>query len=70
MTLFWFISPAMCLVIRWYLVRENTRRRLLIEQSINEHNEDVFDLGSRIVTIDEDDLDATDRENIQFVYPL
>ena len=70
MTAFWFISPAMCLIIRWYLVRENTNRRQLAEQVGGENKEEVLDTGSQVVAIKDEDLDQTDRHNLKFVYPL
>lgn len=71
MTAFWFISPGLCLVIRFYLKRENDRRMVLLEQSggSDEENE-VLDAGSQTIMIDDDDLDRTDRENLKFIYPL
>lgn len=67
MTAFWFISPMMCLIIRFYLNRQNKlRERALAEQ------EQEQQLG----TESEDDGrglylgDLTDRENLRFVYPL
>lgn len=67
MTAFWFISPMMCLSIRFYLNRQNKlRKRALAEQ------EQEQQLGSE----SEDDGrglylgDLTDRENLRFIYPL
>lgn len=72
MTAFWFISPAMCLIIRFYLQRENRRReQLLAEGAIDSEDEsDAIDTGSEIVKIDRMDLDKTDRQNLRFIYPL
>ncbi|KAL1591757.1 hypothetical protein SLS60_011756 [Paraconiothyrium brasiliense] len=70
MTAFWFISPGMCLLIRWYLVRENTKRRQLVEQDRSDHKDEVLNTGSQIFAIEDEDLDQTDRENLKFVYPL
>lgn len=72
MTAFWFVSPAMRLVIRWYLVRENGRRRRLLERIGGEASEesDVFDTGSLVIGIRDDDLDQTDGQSLRFVYPL
>ncbi|BCS23228.1 uncharacterized protein APUU_31453S [Aspergillus puulaauensis] len=72
MTAFWFISPAMCLIIRFYLQRENKRREHLLTQSATESDEEgeAIDLGSEILKIGERDLDKTDREDLRFIYPL
>ncbi|KAF4458072.1 Major facilitator superfamily domain general substrate transporter [Fusarium albosuccineum] len=71
MTAFWFISPGMCLIIRWYLVRENNRRKQLIEaddSSVEEHEK--LDTGNQVISIGNEDLDQTDRQNLKFIYPL
>ncbi|KAI8718234.1 hypothetical protein NCS52_00601600 [Fusarium sp. LHS14.1] len=71
MTAFWFISPGMCLIIRWYLVRENNRRKQLLEAddtSFEEHEK--LDTGDQVINISHEDLDQTDRENLKFIYPL
>lgn len=72
MTAFWFISPAMCLIIRFYLQRENKRRERLLAQSGVESDEEneAIDTGNEIVKIGERDLDKTDREDMRFIYPL
>lgn len=70
MTAFWFISPAMCLIIRFYLVRENGRRRQVLEQIGNAEDNEVLDTGSQVIAIHDEDLDQTDRQNLRFVYPL
>lgn len=71
MTAFWFISPAMCIIIRFYLQRENRRRgRLLAEKETDSEGDEAIDTGSEIVKIGERDLDKTDRENLKFIYPL
>ncbi|KAM0417008.1 hypothetical protein ACHAPT_012974 [Fusarium lateritium] len=71
MTAFWFISPGMCLIIRWYLVRENNRRKQILEAddtSFEEHEK--LDTGDQVINISNEDLDQTDRENLKFIYPL
>ena len=71
MTAFWFISPGMCLIIRWYLVRENNRRQQILEAddtSFEEHEK--LDTGDQVIDISNEDLDQTDRENLKFIYPL
>lgn len=71
MTAFWIISPAMCLVIRFYLDRENRRRKqLLAEQGDESERDEVIDTGTEIVKVKDSDLDRTDRQNLEFVYPL
>lgn len=70
MTAFWFISPGMCLLIRWYLVRENTRRQELVAQMEVEGYEEVLDTGTQVLKIEDEDLDQTDRQDLKFVYPL
>lgn len=72
MTAFWFISPAMCIIIRFYLQRENRcRARLLAEKggSIDEVYGEL-DTGSQKIRVEDHDMDLTDRENLKFVYPL
>ncbi|OAA70880.1 Major facilitator superfamily domain, general substrate transporter [Akanthomyces lecanii RCEF 1005] len=70
MTAFWFISPIMCLIIRFYLVHENKKRAaILAERGIDSDN-DVLEVGSEIMHLKDDDLDLTDRQNLRFVYPL
>lgn len=62
----------MCLIIRFYLQRENKRRVQLLTQSATESDEEgeAIDLGSEILKISERDLDKTDREDLRFIYPL
>lgn len=71
MTAFWIISPGMCLIIRFYLDRENRRRKqLLAEQGDESERDEVMDTGSEIVKVGGGDLDLTDRQNLKFIYPL
>lgn len=71
MTAFWFISPAMCIIIRFYLQRENRcRERLLVEKESDSEGDEAIHTGSEIVKIGVRDLDKTDRENLKFIYPL
>ncbi|KAI8182950.1 putative transporter [Colletotrichum sp. SAR 10_75] len=70
MTAFWFISPAMCLVIRWYLVRENRRRQANLDADGSSDDNDVLDTGDTVVHVYKEDLDLTDRQNQKFIYPL
>jgi ACS family allantoate permease-like MFS transporter len=71
MTAFWLISPMMCIIIRFYLQRENKRReRLLTETDTDSEKDEVIDAGGQIVHIGDRDLDKTDRENLKFMYPL
>lgn len=71
MTAFWIISPAMCVIIRLYLQRENRRReQLMAERDSDSDRDEVIDTGSEIVRIGDHDLDCTDRENLKFIYPL
>ncbi|KAL1859681.1 hypothetical protein VTK73DRAFT_7508 [Phialemonium thermophilum] len=70
MTAFWFISPGMCLLIRFHLVRENRKRRVLLDQREGIEENDVVETGSQRLYIDDDDLDKTDRQNVKFIYPL
>ncbi|KAJ0375700.1 hypothetical protein COL26b_006020 [Colletotrichum chrysophilum] len=70
MTAFWFISPAMCLVIRWYLVRENRRRQANLDTAGSSDDNDILDTGDRVVHVYKEDLDLTDRQNQKFIYPL
>lgn len=54
MTAFWFISPAMCIIIRFYLQRENRcRERLLAEKETDSEGDEAIDTGSEIVKIGE-----------------
>lgn len=73
MTAFWLISPAMCLIIRWYLVAENKKRAralelMLRQQTDSEH--EALDTGTEILELNDQDLDLTDRQQLRFVYPL
>ncbi|KAI0376373.1 putative allantoate permease of the major facilitator superfamily [Hypomontagnella monticulosa] len=70
MTAFWIISPILCLIIRFYLVRQNKLRARIIESQGSEEEIDVLDNGSEILNLNEKDLDETDRQNLKFVYPL
>ncbi len=71
MTAFWIISPSMCLVIRFYLKRENQRRKqLLAEQGSESEGDEVLDADGEIVKVEGTDLDQTDRQNLKFIYPL
>ena len=70
MTAFWFISPALCLIIRFYLNRENKIRAAELERRGTDSEEDALDLGDGVLRLDDKDMDLTDRENLKFVYPL
>ncbi|KAM3455606.1 hypothetical protein MY3296_002317 [Beauveria thailandica] len=70
MTAFWFISPIMCLIIRFYLQRENKKRADILASRGSESDNDVLEIGSEIVHLKDEDLDLTDRQNLRFVYPL
>ncbi|KAJ5112731.1 MFS general substrate transporter [Penicillium argentinense] len=71
MTAFWFISPVMCIIIRFYLQRENKRREQILAQSESDSDGDeVIDAGGEIVKISDRDHDCTDRQNLKFIYPL
>ena len=70
MTAFWFISPAMCLIIRFYLVRQNKHRATALADKSRGSAEQVLDIGDDLLRVDDDDLDQTDRENLKFLYPL
>lgn len=71
MTAFWIVSPIMCLIIRFYLNRENRhRQRRLTGQDSDSDGDELIDTGSEIVKIGAQDLDKTDRENLKFTYPL
>lgn len=71
MTAFWFISPLMCIIIRFYLQRENKRReQLLLENDSESDKEEVIEAGQEVVKISDRDLDCTDRKNMKFIYPL
>lgn len=70
MTAFWFVSPALCLIIRFYLVRENKVRAAKLAQQDESDQDDALEVGDGILRLEDDDLDHTDRENLKFVYPL
>ncbi|KAK7228925.1 hypothetical protein V2G26_001095 [Clonostachys chloroleuca] len=70
MTAFWFISPAMCLLIRFYLSRQNEKRRLLLEEASDASDRDVLQAEGTTIQIHSEDLDQTDLQNLRFVYPL
>ncbi|KZL86838.1 allantoate permease of the major facilitator superfamily [Colletotrichum incanum] len=70
MTAFWFISPAMCLIIRFYLVRENRRRQLILENNESSDDNDILNTGDEIIRVHNDDRDLTDQQNLKFIYPL
>ncbi|WVO25119.1 uncharacterized protein IAS62_006505 [Cryptococcus decagattii] len=76
MTAAWVICPLMCLLIRFYLKRENDRRdKLMAEQQSAESEADkellaIFGEDHEVLKIHEADLDLTDRENLKFRYPL
>lgn len=70
MTTFWFISPAMCLIIRFYLVRENKRRQVTMENNGSQEGHDMLDMGDEVIQVHNEDLDLTDRQNLKFIYPL
>ncbi len=70
MTAFWFISPIMCLIIRFYLVHENKKRAAILADRGIDSDNDVLEVGSEIMHLKDDDLDLTDRQNLRFVYPL
>lgn len=62
----------MCIIIRFYLKRENERRQRILAQQDGESDSDngAIDTGSEIVKIGDEDLDKTDKENLKFIYPL
>lgn len=61
----------MCIIIRFYLQRENKRReRLLAGTDTNSDKDEVIDADGQIVHIGDRDLDKTDQENLKFMYPL
>lgn len=59
----------MCLVIRFYLNRENSVRAKALEE-INDQSDEALEMGEEILQVGKDDLDLTDRQNLKFVYPL
>lgn len=61
----------MCIIIRFYLKRENQRRQQLMYENDSESDKDeVIENGSEVVKISDRDRDCTDRENLKFIYPL
>ncbi|BCR86611.1 putative allantoate permease of the major facilitator superfamily [Aspergillus chevalieri] len=67
MTAFWFISPMMCLIIRFYLNHQNKLREKALwlgEQGQEQGSESEEDSRGGFLG------DMTDRENPRFVYPL
>lgn len=71
MTASWFISPIMCLIIRFYLDNQNKKRALLLAEKAGSDSEvDGLDDGGEILQLDDRDLDLTDKQNLRFVYPL
>lgn len=70
MTAFWIISPIMCLIIRFYLIRENKKRAETLDAQGSESDNNGIEMDGEVVKIHDDDIDHTDRENLRFVYPL
>lgn len=70
MTAFWPISPAMCIVIRYYLKVENQKRAARLAEMGEISDEEAVDTGDGLVKVQGEDRDYTDRENLRFVYPL
>jgi hypothetical protein len=70
MTAFWIISPLLCLIIRFYLNRENKKRAQILNERGSESDNDALEVGSEIMHLKDQDLDQTDRQNLHFVYPL
>lgn len=73
MTAFWIISPLLCVLIRIYLQKENSRREAIIEEKGDyESDEPKLNLETEgtILQVNERDLDLTDRQNKKFLYPL
>lgn len=70
MTAFWIISPSMCLIIRFYLVKQNKKRAVMLAHQDNSSTEQVLNIGDEVLKVDHDDLDQTDRQNLRFIYPL
>lgn len=61
----------MCIIIRFYLQRENRRREQIMAENDSESDKDeVIETGSEVVKISDRDLDHTDRQNLKFIYPL
>ncbi|KAM0754439.1 hypothetical protein T439DRAFT_113798 [Meredithblackwellia eburnea MCA 4105] len=76
LTFGWILAPLSLLLIRWYLVRENTKRAALLADQGGVENLKV----GKIVSKDEEGnvkerivdrglLDLTDRQDLTFVYP-
>ncbi|OCF44351.1 hypothetical protein I317_01796 [Kwoniella heveanensis CBS 569] len=76
MTAIWVICPTMCLIIRYYLSKENKRRDLIMMSEpvgVESNEKDLvatFGSEQELVHIHETDLDLTDRQNLRFRYPL
>ncbi len=70
MTAFWFISPALCLYIRYYLSRENKKRELFIQSNGSSTDTGILQTGSQYIPVKDEDLDLTDRQDLRFIYPL
>lgn len=75
MTAFWFISPTMCLIIRFYLNRQNKLRERVLAELEGEGEQGQGQEQEEGSESDEDVRglflgDRTDRENLRFVYPL
>lgn len=61
----------MCIIIRFYLQRENRRReQLLAENDSDSDKDEVIEAGGEVVKISDRDRDCTDRQNLKFIYPL
>lgn len=61
----------MCLIIRFYLKRENERReQILIGHENASDGDEAIDVDNELVKIGDQDLDRTDREDLKFIYPL
>ncbi|KAM4063769.1 major facilitator superfamily protein [Hirsutella rhossiliensis] len=70
MTAFWFLSSGMCLMIRFYLARQNRIRAMKLGQRVVGSTRDALDTGGGILRLSDEDLDQTDRQNLKFVYPI
>lgn len=60
----------MCLIIRFYLVKQNKNRAVTLADQDSSSTEQVLDIGDEVLKVDHDDLDHTDRQNLRFRYPL
>lgn len=61
----------MCLIIRWYLVKQNKMRAQKLGEMQGSGSEaEGLDTGSEILQLNDQDLDLTDKQNLRFVYPL